>query len=115
MTQSQRYAGKGASDDENNKKLLFELEGKENRNAKFVCCIALVLTDGTRKFFEGECCGEILSDARGTSGFGYDPVFYVPQYGKTMAELGSDIKNEISHRAIACDQLLSYFHFEVSS
>ena len=106
---SARYAGEGASDGENNKKLLLELEGKGNRAARFVCCIALVLTDGTRKFFEGECEGRIIFEKRGTSGFGYDPVFYVPRYGKTMAELGPDIKNEISHRAMACGKLLSYF------
>ena len=106
---SARYAGKNASDHENNEKLLLELEGKENRDARFVCCIALVLKDGTRKFFEGECRGRIISERRGTSGFGYDPVFYVPSYGKTMAELGSEIKNKISHRAKACLELLSYF------
>ena len=106
---SARYAGDGASDDENNKKLLSELKGEKNREARFVCCIALVLTDGTREFFEGECCGQIIQEKRGESGFGYDPVFYVPQYGKTMAQLGPDIKNSISHRAIASQKLLSYF------
>ena len=106
---SARYAGEGASDEENNKKLLSELEGKENRDARFVCCIALVLKDGTQKFFGGECEGRIVSEKRGTSGFGYDPVFYVPQYGKTMAELGPQIKNEISHRAKACRELISSF------
>ena len=106
---SARYAGEGASDEENNKKLLLELEGKENRDARFVCCIALVLKDGTRKFFKGECCGRIIYERRGTSGFGYDPVFYVPKYGKTMAELGPQIKNKISHRAKASEELISYF------
>ena len=106
---SARYAGQNASDHENNEKLLLELEGKENRDARFVCCIALVLKDGTRKSFEGECRGQIISERRGTSGFGYDPVFYVPQYGKTMAELGPEIKNRISHRAMACGKLLLYF------
>lgn len=106
---SARYAGEAASDDDNNKKLLSELEGEENRDARFVCCIALVLTSGIQEFFEGECFGLILPEKRGESGFGYDPVFYVPQYGKTMAELGSDIKNSISHRAVASGKLLSYF------
>lgn len=106
---SARYAGEGASDDDNNKKLLSELEGEKNRNARFVCCIALVLTSGIREFFEGECHGQIIREKRGESGFGYDPVFYVPKYGKTMAELGPDIKNRISHRAIASGKLLSYF------
>ena len=106
---SARYAGRNASDHENNEKLLLELEGEENRDARFVCCIALVLKDGTRKFFKGECRGRIISEKRGTSGFGYDPVFYIPQYRKTMAELGPEIKNRISHRAMACGKLLSYF------
>lgn len=106
---SARYAGEGASDDDNNQKLLFELKEEKNRNARFVCCIALVLVGGTQEFFEGECDGQIIQEKRGESGFGYDPVFYVPQYGKTMAELGPDIKNRISHRAIASEKLLSYF------
>ncbi len=106
---SARYAGEGASDDENNEKLLSELKGEKNRNARFVCCIALVLTNGTQEFFEGECCGQIIREKRGRGGFGYDPVFYVSQYEKTMAELGPEIKNSISHRAIASEKLLSYF------
>ena len=106
---SARYAGQNASDHENNEKLLLELEGKENRCAKFVCCIALVIRDGTQEFFKGECRGRIISEKRGTSGFGYDPIFYIPQYRKTMAELGPEIKNRISHRAMACGKLLSYF------
>ncbi len=106
---SARYAGEGASDDDNNQKLLSELKGEKNREARFVCCIALVLVDGTREFFEGECGGQIIQKKKGENGFGYDPVFYVPQYGKTMAELGPDIKNKISHRAIASEKLLSYF------
>lgn len=106
---SARYAGEGSSDNENNEKLLSELKEKKNRNARFVCCIALVLADGTQEFFEGECRGQIIQEKKGRSGFGYDPVFYVPQYGKTMAELGPDIKNRISHRAVASEKLLSYF------
>ena len=106
---SARYAGEGASDNDNNEKLLSELKGEKNRNARFVCCISLVLVSGTQEFFEGECHGQITQEKRGQSGFGYDPVFYVSQYGKTMAELGPDIKNRISHRAIASEKLLSYF------
>lgn len=106
---SARYAGKDASDEENNKKLLGELKRKKNRAAKFVCCLALVLADGGREFFEGECHGQILREKRGESGFGYDPVFYVPEYGKTMAEISPDIKNRISHRAVASEKLLSHF------
>ena len=106
---SARYAGEGASDDENNEKLLSELKGEKNRTARFVCCIALAFASGIQEFFEGECCGQIIQEKRGRNGFGYDPVFYVPQYGKTMAELGPDTKNRISHRAKASEKLLSYF------
>ena len=106
---SARYAGEGSSDNENNEKLLYELKGEKNRNARFVCCIALVLAGGAQEFFEGECLGQIIREKRGQGGFGYDPVFYVSQYGKTMAELGPDIKNRISHRAAASEKLLSYF------
>lgn len=105
---SARYAGEDASDDENNEKLLCRMAGEENRNAKFVCCIALVLRDGVREFFKGECFGQILREKRGDNGFGYDPVFYLPQYEKTVAELGPEIKNRISHRALASEKLLSY-------
>lgn len=106
---SARYAGEGASDDDNNEKLLSEIKGKKNRSARFVCCISLVLVNGTQEFFEGECRGQIIQEKRGPSGFGYDPVFYVSQYQKTMAELDPDIKNRISHRAVASGKLLSYF------
>ena len=106
---SARYAGDGVSDDENNEKLLSELMGEKNRNARFICCIALVTAGGAREFFEGECRGRIIREKRGKGGFGYDPVFYVPQHAKTMAELGPDIKNSISHRAVASRKLLSYF------
>ena len=106
---SARYAGEGASDDDNNRKLLSELKEEKNRDARFVCCISLVLISGIQEFFEGECGGQIMQEKRGESGFGYDPVFYVPRYGKTMAELGFEIKNRISHRAIASGKLLSYF------
>ena len=106
---SARYAGEGASDDENNEKLLSELKGENNRSAKFLCCIALVCVNGVKEFFEGECRGEILLERRGRGGFGYDPVFFVPEHSKTMAELSLDVKNRISHRAIASEKLLSYF------
>ena len=106
---SARYAGEGASDDENNEKLLSELKGENNRSAEFVCCIALVCVNGVKEFFEGECRGEILSEKRGRGGFGYDPVFFVPEHSRTMAELSLGVKNRISHRAIASEKLLSYF------
>ncbi len=107
---SARFAGEGASDADNIKKLLRLLEGvpKEKRRARFVCMIALATPGGAVKFMEGECRGIISEEERGTSGFGYDPVFIVPEYGKTFAELGADVKNKISHRAVALGKLTTY-------
>ncbi|MBI5756838.1 MAG: XTP/dITP diphosphatase [Nitrospirae bacterium] len=104
---SARFAGKGARDQENIKKLLMLLQGvpQEERTARFVCVIALASPDGEVRLVEGECRGYITTEERGTSGFGYDPLFIVPEYGKTFAELGGDIKNKISHRAIAIGKL----------
>ncbi|MCC6545453.1 MAG: XTP/dITP diphosphatase [Nitrospirae bacterium] len=100
---SARFAGEKAADSDNIKKLMSLLKdvppGK--RGARFVCVIAIATPAGEVSIAEGECPGIIAEKARGTSGFGYDPVFVVPQYEKTFAELGSDIKNRISHRAAA--------------
>ena len=104
---SARFAGDGAADSENIKKLLSLLTRVpfEKRTARFVCVIALAMPDGVVSTVRGECPGIISTEERGTSGFGYDPVFIVPAYDKTFAELGSDIKNKISHRAIALGKL----------
>jgi XTP/dITP diphosphohydrolase len=79
-------------------------EGK--RGARFVSAIACAFPDGDRIVVRGECKGEILFEARGTGGFGYDPVFYVPEYGQTFAEMPAELKNRISHRAHALDLLI---------
>lgn len=107
---SARFAGDGATDSENNEKLLLELSGvpPEQRLASFRCAIALCLPDGTKQTFRGELEGVILETARGSGGFGYDPLFLVQQYKKTLAELPLDIKNRISHRAIALNKLKSF-------
>ncbi len=73
----------------------------ERRQARFVCAIALALPDGRLLTARGECAGRIATAPQGTQGFGYDPVFYVPEYGATMAQLGPLVKNRISHRARA--------------
>lgn len=90
-------------DADNWRKLLEELQGVpwEQRGARFVCEIALAFPDGRLFRAQGECAGYIALAPRGTQGFGYDPVFWVPAYGATMAELGPEIKNRISHRARA--------------
>jgi len=106
---SARFAGEGATDSENIKKLLGLLSDvpSEKRTARFVCVIAIALAGGEIQTVLGECSGIIGTRERGTSGFGYDPVFVVPEYGETFAELGGDIKNKISHRAIALNRLRS--------
>ncbi|HCO68734.1 MAG TPA: non-canonical purine NTP pyrophosphatase [Dysgonomonas sp.] len=101
---SARYAGEQKSSADNVKKLLNELQGKDNRNARFRTVIALI-QDGKRYQFEGIVNGVITEIPAGESGFGYDPVFQPDGYQETFAELGLDIKNKISHRAKAVEQL----------
>lgn len=101
---SARYAGDHKSSDDNITKLLSELETKENRGARFRTSIAYVNEDG-EYLFDGIIGGTIIEDRRGVSGFGYDPVFMPTGYTQTFAELGDDIKNEISHRALAVKKL----------
>ena len=100
---SARYApgGHDASDKEKYMYLLSKLEGVTDRRAKFVSSICCLLPDGTEIRTEGECCGHILTEPHGEGGFGYDPVFMPTGYDKSMAELGTGVKNEISHRANA--------------
>lgn len=97
---SARYAGEGASDDDNINLLLKKLQGvpPEKRTASFCCVLVLYNTDGTYESFESRWPGRIIDDRRGAFGFGYDPVFYVPELDKTAAELPPEIKNRISHR-----------------
>ncbi|MBI3397919.1 MAG: XTP/dITP diphosphatase [Deltaproteobacteria bacterium] len=104
---SARYAGENATDEENNRKLLAELKGipLEKRKACYRCVIAIVLPSGIEETVEGGCCGIIALETKGAGGFGYDPLFYFPQYKKTMAELSPDIKNRISHRGKALAKL----------
>lgn len=98
---SARYAGEGADDRALWELLLKNMNGKENRKARFVSSIACVFPGGDILTAEGYCDGEILNGPKGQGGFGYDPVFYVPQMGKTMAEMTSEEKNSISHRGNA--------------
>lgn len=104
---SARYAGKGASDQENRKKLLKELEGVpiSKRGAGFKCAIAVVSPDGREILTEGSCRGRVGFKEIGKNGFGYDPLFILPQYGKTMAQLSLEEKNRVSHRGKALRKL----------
>lgn len=104
-----RYAGENATDGENIEKLLSAMEGVpfEKRDAHFACVIALAEPNGETRTFYGECKGKISEEKRGNGGFGYDPVFYVEEYGKTMGELDADIKNSISHRSNALKRFIN--------
>ncbi|MBE7063761.1 MAG: XTP/dITP diphosphatase [Ruminococcaceae bacterium] len=107
---SARYAGEGASDAQLIEKLLKEMQGipATERGAAFVSVIAYVSPDGEEKTFRGECRGRIDFVPRGENGFGYDPVFLIPEKGKTFGELSADEKNEISHRARALALFKTY-------
>lgn len=102
---SARYAGEDATDKENNQKLLKEMEGIEDRRAKFVSVISMAFPDGRRISVRGECHGRIEYEEKGKHGFGYDPLFIVNDYNKTFGELDHHIKNKISHRADALAKL----------
>jgi XTP/dITP diphosphohydrolase len=100
---SHRYAGEGASDADRVNYLLSRLKDVPwaERTARFHCVIALALPDGEVEYCHGECPGIITLEPCGEQGFGYDPIFYLPQLGKTMAELSLEEKNRISHRGQA--------------
>lgn len=98
---SARYAGEDASDRENCDKLLKEMEGKSNRKAYFICVLSLATPGGPALTWEGRCQGEIAVKRCGESGFGYDPVFYYPDFGKTFAEVAMEDKSTVSHRGKA--------------
>ena len=100
---SARYAGEGASDRERVNYLLSRLNNVpwEKRSACFRCVIAVATPSGEVELCSGECLGIITLEPRGEQGFGYDPVFYLPELGKTMAELPLEIKNRVSHRGQA--------------
>ena len=104
---SARYAGENASDRERVSYLLARLNGVpwEKRTARFRCVIALATPDGKVEFCSGECQGFITFASRGKHGFGYDPVFYLPELDKTMAELPPALKNQVSHRGQAARQV----------
>lgn len=106
---SARYAGEAHDAKANMKKLLHEMSGMTDRKARFRTVIALTL-DGKDYLFEGEIAGTIIEEEKGSAGFGYDPVFLPDGYDKTFAELGTEIKNEISHRAIATKRLCSFLN-----
>ncbi len=105
---SARYAGPGASDADRYRLLLQKLDGVpwEQRTARFRCVLVLTVPGGETYSTEGTCEGIIALEPQGEYGFGYDPIFYLPQYEKTMAQLPLEVKNRISHRARAVQKML---------
>jgi len=101
--QSARFAGESASDADKVKLLLAKLANIpwEKRTAHFKCVIAIAISEGQLELCHGECHGIIAFEAKGDNGFGYDPIFYLPEKGKTMAELSLEVKNQVSHRSQA--------------
>ncbi|MBQ4527987.1 MAG: XTP/dITP diphosphatase [Clostridia bacterium] len=107
---SARYAGDGTTPDQGMAKLLENLKGYsfEEKTARFICCIALLMPNGEKHTFRGECEGFIIDEKRGDSGFGFDPVFWVEDYKKTFAEISDEEKNKISHRFRALCKLKEF-------
>jgi len=104
---SARYAGENKSMQENISKLLFNLKDCANRKARFRTVIALII-DNNEYLFEGIINGKIINEQKGQNGFGYDPLFIPDGYNLTFAELPVEVKNKISHRALAMDQLFNF-------
>ena len=104
---SARYAGDAHNSEANMRKLLHELEGVENRRARFRTVFALIL-NGKEHLFEGIVYGRIDKVRHGTAGFGYDPIFIPDGYTQTFAEMGDELKNQISHRALGAQKLCKF-------
>jgi XTP/dITP diphosphohydrolase len=105
---SARYAGEHATDADNNRLLLERLDNKQNRTGRFVCAIALAGGGEIRQTFRGEVEGEILREARGPGGFGYDPLFYYAPFACTFGEVDGPKKFDVSHRGKALRALFDY-------
>ncbi len=104
---SARYAGEQKNDQDNMQKLLHELNDKPNKNAHFKTVMALII-DGKEHLFEGKIEGKIITEKLGSNGFGYDPIFVPDGYNETFAQLDSETKNKISHRARALQKMLEF-------
>jgi XTP/dITP diphosphohydrolase len=106
---SARYAGEDATDEDNVKKLLKEMTGQSDRRAAFHCVISIAVPSGPALTYEGRCEGTITTEPVGSNGFGYDPVFFSPELGKTFAESTIEEKNKISHRGRALSEIAAEF------
>jgi len=105
---SARYAGVHGDDAANNAKLLADLEGVESREARFRCVMVLAQNGQVLAHFDGAVEGKIIAEQQGAGGFGYDPLFVPDGYERTFAELGEDVKNGLSHRAQAMQQVVAW-------
>jgi XTP/dITP diphosphohydrolase len=105
---SARYAGEGKDMKANIKKVLSEMEGVKNRHARFKTVISLIF-NGKEHQFEGIIKGELLDEEHGEGGFGYDPIFSPLGYQQTFAQMSAELKNQISHRALAMNKLINFF------
>lgn len=105
---SARYAGPGATDAQNNALLLRKLAGIEEPAARFVCVVALVHNGEPKRTFQGKVEGRIIREPRGTNGFGYDPLFFYPPYGRTLAEATDEEKLAVSHRGKALAAMVEW-------
>ena len=105
---SSRYAGEAGNDAANNKKLLHELQGKDNRKARFRCVMVLAQDGEVLTSFDGAVEGRMLSELHGEGGFGYDPLFVPDGYDQTFSQLSEGIKNQLSHRAVAMQKVVAW-------
>ncbi len=110
---SARYAGESRSAELNIDKLVIDMESISNRRAHFYCCLVFVRTncDPQPIIADGILCGKIAHKPRGVNGHGYDPIFWMDEYNKTLAQLEPELKNQISHRALALSSLLDKFRY----
>ena len=106
---SARYAGEDATDEENNLKLLKAMEGMENREASFMCVLAIAVPSGPALIYEGTCDGVITESLTGNQGFGYDPLFLYQPQDKTFAQMSIEEKNRVSHRGKAMAEFKDEF------
>lgn len=105
---SARYAGPEAKDEDNNRLVLERMAGRTDRAARFVCVIALAQAGALLRTFEADVRGELLTAPRGAGGFGYDPLFFYPPFGVTLAEASPEQKLSVSHRGAALRQLFAF-------
>lgn len=106
---SARYAGPAANDADNIQRLLAEMAGQTDRRAAFHCVVSIAVPSGPALTYEGSCAGVITDEVQGEGGFGYDPVFFCPELGKTFAQASMEEKNRISHRGKALIEMTAEF------